>query len=60
LSIWNGAGTGGDPIVVGGGGYVRINANNEYITIQARLGSPMGNVAALRHSDATIDPGDMA
>jgi hypothetical protein len=59
LAVWNGSGTGGDPIVIGGGGTVKFNANNEYVTIQARLGSPIGNVAALRHSSATIDPGDM-
>jgi len=60
LNIWNGSGPSGDPIVCGGGGGATFRANNEYVTIQARLGSPIGNIIATRNTHVTINPGDVA
>jgi hypothetical protein len=48
LYVWNGPQASGDPIVIGGGGYVRLPALNEYITVQSNLGTVQGNVIAWR------------
>jgi len=48
LNVWNGAQASGDPIQIGGGGYVRLPAVNEFITIQAQTGTVAGNVIAWR------------
>lgn len=48
LWVWNGPQASGDPIVLGGGGYVRIPAMSEYVTIQANTGAITGNVIAWR------------
>lgn len=48
LYIWNGAQQSGDPIVIGGGGYVRLPSLNEYVTIQANTGAITGNCLAWR------------
>jgi hypothetical protein len=60
LNVWNGMGASGDPIVIGGGGYVSLMATSEYITIQSRLGACLGNVTALRNMQVTIEPGNLA
>jgi hypothetical protein len=60
LNVWNGIGASGDPIVIGGGGYVKFMATSEYVTIQSRTGACLGNVTALRNMKATIEPGNLA
>ena len=52
LWVWNGPQASGDPIVVGGGGFVRLPAVNEYVTVQANTGTVQGNVVAWRKYSA--------
>jgi len=60
LNVWNGIGASGDPIVVSGGGTAKFMATSEYVTVQSRLGTCLGNVTALRNMKATINPGNLA
>lgn len=48
LYVWNGPQASGDPIVIGGGGYVRVPALSEYMTVQSNAGTIAGNVVAWR------------
>lgn len=48
MFVWNGPQASGDPIAVGGGGFVRVPAVNEYITVQANTGTVTGNVVCWR------------
>jgi hypothetical protein len=48
LNVWNGPQQSGDPIVIGGGGYVRLPALSEYITVQANTGAVQGNAIVWR------------
>lgn len=60
LNIWNGPNSGGDPIVIGGGGFFTFEASSEYVTIQSRLGTCLGNVIALRNMKVELNSGNVA
>ena len=59
LSVWNGPNASGVPFVIGGGGKVRLPSNAEYVTVQATLGTCIGNVVALRNLEFEYDPGNV-
>lgn len=52
LYVWNGPQASGDPIIIGGGGYVRLPAVSEYVTVQSNVGTIQGNVICWRKYSA--------
>lgn len=60
LLVWNGPQGSGDAIILAGGGTAVFEAQNEFCTIQSLLGTPVGNVIALRKMKAVINPGNLA